>query len=193
MLKKATVLRIGSSEPQITKVNENGEVINTYKPGSIIFSEKISPSLHLIGKEENFNALDYTKVHLHAVIEEPVYKGDFFIGKSGEPEKHDDEKPFIGLKVIASTNRLFSLPKFSKGFIQKYVETQGIDIVYVLYKEINVNGTKIYVPKTNRNNIISLRKERVLKGKEALITNALKTYDPLISDEAIEQVLKIVL
>jgi len=193
MLKKAIVLRIGSSEPQITKVIENGEVINTYKPGSIVFNEKVSPSLHLIEKDEDFNALDYTKVHLHAVIEEPVYKGNFFIGKSGEPEKHNSKEPFIGLKVIASTNRLFGLPKFSKGFIRKYVETQGIDIVYVMYKEINVNGTKIYVPKTNRNNIISLRKEKMLKGKEALVLNTLKTYDPLISDAEIERVLKILL
>jgi hypothetical protein len=97
------------------------------------------------------------------VIEDSCKENDWILTENGveqAPEPKDKS-----LVVIASSNLGYGLPKFSKKFLEKYEEKQGINEVFVVYEEthkVNDNGivANVLIPKTNKYNVISLRKTK---------------------------------
>jgi len=166
LLKKGTIVRLTTAERPVV-VEKNDEKVLTFPKGSLVFNDKVMPSLKMVDKDEIITPEQgYSRAHLYLLVEDTIKAGDFILMKNEVGEVLEDSKNIgeIMPKVIASTSKLLGLPKFSKGMLTKYVEVQGIHQVYVVYEETHDTDSETgmiefrIIPKVNRNNNISLRK-----------------------------------
>ena len=168
LLKKGIVIMLDSNEKSAT-VEIEGNIEKTFPRGSIVFNVNVMPSMRIVEANEVYNeSMGYNRVHLHLVVEEELVIGGYNLNGSTVTKTTVDVE---GHHVIASTDRQLGLPKFSRGFLERYEDKQGIDSVFVVYEDtldpVGEKTNEIYdvedaggklVPKVNRNNIISLRK-----------------------------------
>jgi len=183
LLKKGTVILVTSNEAPL-ELSIDGEKVRTYPKGSLIFNKDADRTIKLVEKGEIINdEHGYTRAHLLLVVSAIPKKGDMVL-KGEEPEEVTEDGNEEALIVVASTNRIHGLPKFSKNFLERYVE-QGINEVFVVYEEVMkpVNEMEdlipVFIPKVNRGGFISLRKTKEIYNKQevkALITEALNTF-----------------
>jgi len=161
MLKKANVIMVTSDDAPIT-VTIDGEDILSFPKGAIVFNKDKFPSIKLIEKDEVVTPeMGYQRAYLHLVSEEDIEEGELMLSRDEYMVVPTPPKVEHGLKLLASTDKHLRLPKFSKKFLTKYVESQGIHKVFVVVEE-TLSPTPHCIPKVNRNNIISLRKMKNL-------------------------------
>jgi len=166
LLKKGTIVRLTTAERPIV-VEKDDEKVFTFPKGSLVFNASVMPSLKMVGNDEIVTPEQgYSRAHLYLLVEDTIKVNDFILmGTVVGPVLEGSEN--IGEiipKVVASTDKLLGLPKFSKGMLTRYVEKQGIHQVYAVYEETHdtdgdTGMTEFrIIPKVNRNNNISLRK-----------------------------------
>jgi hypothetical protein len=165
-LKKGTIVLITTEEAPIT-IEIDGEKQKTFPRGALVFNDKIDKTIKLVKTGEVVNPeMGYKRAHLLLIIEDEAKEGSVILTNHGTEEAQKEYKE--ALVVVASTNKDLGLPRFSKSFLERYEEKQGINNVFVAYttvsflnKETRTIEEKI-VPKTNRNGIISLRKAKMV-------------------------------
>ena len=164
LLKKATIIMIKGNEESLA-LEIAGAMVKTFPKGSIVNNEILVDSTRLVKENEIFNEeMGFTRVHLLLVVQTVPVVGDLvLLGENPMIILDTDPKDEEALVVIASTNKTHNKPRFSKGFLEKYAK-EDINEAFVVYEE-NTNGE--FIPKTNRNNVISLRKSKsIFTSKE---------------------------
>ncbi len=129
-----------------------------FKRGSIIFNanlegSSVSQAMHIVRKGEEYTTdMGFHLTHLYLFTQEDVTKGTLILGKTQLIEPAKENVKNVN-RLVATTDTNLPAARFSKKFLNNYVETNGIHKVII---ECNVINDRIELKKSKRN-IISLR------------------------------------
>jgi len=134
------------------------DVSSGFKRGSVIFNTDLegsstSQAMRIVRKGEEYTTdMGFSLTHLYLFIMDDVTKGTLILGKNQlvEPAKEDTKNVS---KLVATTDTDLPAARFSKKFLNDYVEANGIHKVIIEYNVINGRMEL----KKNKRNIVILR------------------------------------
>ncbi len=156
LLKKGNIIMFPTNEGEVI-ITSNEEEWLGYPKGTLVFNSNVNPSIHIVEPEEKCLKADgFTKLHLYLFIEDDVKIGDFILKERGNKIISQATESGTNNKLIACSDRVYGLPKFSKKFLMRYAEKTGINEVFIVFEETNDN----IIPKVNKNGAISIHKAK---------------------------------
>lgn len=127
-----------------------------FKPGDVLFHEKLSPQFKILNKEEEGTITfeeGYDLVHVYMVIEERVNKGDYILNDDGfyaGSTAIPSPKSEIERKIIATNNKSVPVSRISRKDLEDYL-LHGVDDVLI---EFSDEGEE-FIVKRNSKSIVS--------------------------------------